>query len=270
MAKPKKMPCALTIAGLDPGGGAGVAADLRAFSAAGVFGCAVVALLTVQSTSGLLETRPVGSRFIISQATEVVRNQRVRAIKTGALGSVGNVRALGAWLAEHQDIPVIVDPVLYPSAGTGRLLVLRAVRALCDVLLPRAWLVTANVPEAETLLRRRIASVKDAGEAARELVTLGARAALVKGGHLTGTLAVDVLALGGSVIELAGQRRRLPPMHGGGCALASLIAGRLARREGGTFEARLLEAVRWARSVHQKALRSPRDVGGNRRVLIFR
>jgi hydroxymethylpyrimidine kinase/phosphomethylpyrimidine kinase len=269
MAAPKRIPCALTIAGLDPGGGAGVAADLRAFTAAGVFGCAVVSLLTVQSTSGLLKTHPVGSRLVISQAIEVVRNQRVRAIKTGALGSVGNVRALGAWLVKHEDIPVIVDPVLFPSAGFGRLLAARAVRALCDDLLPRASLVTANISEAETLLRRRILCVKDARAAAQGLVALGARAALVKGGHLTGGRAVDVLALGTSVIELAGPRLRLPPMHGGGCALASLIAGRLAKRERGALDAQLLEAVRWARRKHQKALHSLCNVGGSRRVLIF-
>jgi hydroxymethylpyrimidine kinase/phosphomethylpyrimidine kinase len=275
MATAKRMPCALTIAGLDPGGGAGVAADLRAFTAAGAFGCAVVALLTVQSTSGLRETHPVRSHLVISQATDVVKHQRVRAIKTGALGSVGNVRALGAWLAKHQDIPVIVDPVLLPSAGVGRLLAARAVRALRDDLLPRASLVTANIQEAETLLGCRILSVGDAREAARGLVALGATAALVKGGHLENGkhaaegLAVDVFALGSAVLELATRRLSLPPMHGGGCVFASLVAGRLATTQRGPLDARLLEAVRWARRMHQRALRAPTDVGGDRRVLVL-
>jgi len=265
-------PCVLTIAGLDPGGGAGIAADLRAFAAAGAFGCAVVALLTVQSTSGLTATRSVPHAFVISQASEVVRHQRVRAIKTGALGSVANVHALAAWLAGYPEIPVIVDPVLLPSAGTGRLLATRAVHVLRDELLPRATLVTANVPEAETLVGRTIGSPDDAREAALSLVALGARAALVKGGHLAGAMAVDVLALGRSVYELRSPRQRLPPLHGGGCTLAALIAGRLAATERGADRAergRLLEAVRWARRVHQRALRSPRDVGGDRRVLVF-
>jgi hydroxymethylpyrimidine kinase/phosphomethylpyrimidine kinase len=268
------MPCALTIAGLDPGGGAGVAADLRAFAAAGAFGCAVVALLTVQSTSGLKGTRTVESRLVMAQAAEVLAHQRVRAIKTGALGSVDNVRALGTLLADHPDIPVIVDPVLLPSAGTGRLLARRAVQALKDHLLPRATLVTANIHETETLLRRRVLSVEDARDAALRLVGFGARGALVKGGHLVergarGRLAVDVLAIGGSVVELATRRLKLPPMHGGGCTLAALIAGRLAATRGGTLDARLLEAVVWARRKHQRALHSLVNVGGDRRVVVF-
>jgi hydroxymethylpyrimidine/phosphomethylpyrimidine kinase len=264
----KRMPCALTIAGLDPGGGAGVAADLRAFARAGAFGCAVVALLTVQSTRGLGRVTPVPSRLVIAQATEVVRHQRVRAIKTGALGSAQNVRALAGWLRVHDDIPAVVDPVLLPSAGHGRLLATRAVAVLKRELLPRARLVTANVPEAEALVGGRILSLADARSAARALVALGARAALVKGGHLGGAEATDVLALGESLHELGGPRLRLSPLHGGGCTLASLIAGRLAVREGAsTSDAVLLEAIRWARRVHQRALRAPWDVGGDSLVL---
>jgi hydroxymethylpyrimidine/phosphomethylpyrimidine kinase len=263
-----RMPCALTIAGLDPGGGAGIAADLRAFAAAGAFGCAVVALLTVQSTSGLGATRSVSSHLVVSQATEVLRHQDVRVVKTGALGSFENVRAVAAWLGGRRAIPAVVDPVLLPSAGRGRLLAARAIGALKNELLPRATLVTANVPEAEALLGRRILSVAHTREAALALVDLGARGALVKGGHLTGERAVDVLALGSSVFELSAPRLVLPPVHGGGCILASLIAGRLAVTEG-TLDARLLAAVRWAKRVHQKGLRSLRDVGGDRRVLVF-
>jgi hydroxymethylpyrimidine/phosphomethylpyrimidine kinase len=269
MPAPRTTFCALTISGLDPGGGAGVAADLRAFAAAGVFGCAVVALLTVQSTSGLVKSYPVRSDILVSQANEVVKRQRVTVIKTGALGTAGNVRALAAWLAEQRSIPVIVDPVLLPSAGRGRLLLSGAVKALRDNLLPRATLVTANVHEAEALLGRRVLGVRDAREAARELVELGARAAMVKGGHLAGDRAVDVLAIGGSIVELASRRRRLPPMHGGGCVLASLIAGHLAGHLAGALDGRLLESVRWARRRHQRALRSLRDVGGEQRVLMF-
>jgi hydroxymethylpyrimidine/phosphomethylpyrimidine kinase len=262
------LPCALTIAGLDPGGGAGILADLRGFDAAGAFGCAVAALLTVQSTSGLRSARPVSASLVLEQARMVVRDQRVRAVKIGALGSIENVRAVAGWLGGHADLPVVVDPVLLPSAGRGRLLEARALGVLKNLVAPRATLVTANIPEAEALLDRRVHSLDDARDAALGLVALGARAALVKGGHLTGKGAVDVLAVGTRVFEFGSPRLRLPSLHGGGCTLASLIAGRLAVGRGDVDDPRLIEAVRWARRVHQRALRAPFDVGGEARVLV--
>jgi len=264
----KKMSCALTIAGLDPGGGAGILADLRGFAAAGAFGCAIASLLTVQSTSGLRSSRPVAGSLIIEQANVVVRDQRLRAVKIGALGSIENVRAVAAWLGRHTDLPAVVDPVLLPTAGRGRLLEAGAVGVFKAELLPRAALITANVPEAEALLDRRVLSAADARDAALGLVALGAHAALVKGGHLTEKSAVDVLAVGRRIFEFGSPRLRLPALHGGGCALASLIAGRLAVGRGGADDARLVEAVRWARRAHQRALRSPIDVSGVARVLV--
>lgn len=265
----RKISCALTIAGLDPGGGAGIAADLRAFAAAGAFGCAVVALLTVQSTSGLVSSRPVPSHLVLAQAREVVGRQRVRALKIGALGSVDNVRAIARWLRSQPRMPSVVDPVLLPSRGRGRLLAERGLAALRDEVVPQALLVTANAPEAQSILDRPVTSVTDACDAALAMCALGARAALIKGGHLPGKLAVDVLAIGGKVFELSAPRMSLPPLHGGGCVLASLIAGRLAADErGGETEARLLRAVRWARAAHRAALRRSWDVGGTSRVLI--
>jgi len=263
-----KIPCALTIAGLDPGGGAGIAADLRAFAAAGAFGCAVVALLTVQSTSGLVSARPVPSRLVLAQAREVVFRQRVRAIKTGALGSVDNVRAVARWLRSQSPVATVVDPVMLPSKGRGRLLSERALATLRDELLPAAFLVTANAPEAQAILDRRVTRVADACDAALAICALGAQAVLVKGGHLQGKLAVDVLAVGGRVFELPAPRMSLPPLHGGGCILASLIAGRLAVDERGEPGPRVLRAVRWARAAHRAALARPWDVGGASRVLI--
>lgn len=263
-----KIPCALTIAGLDPGGGAGIVADLRAFAAAGAFGCAVVALLTVQTTSGLVSSRPVSSRLVLAQARAVVRLQRVRAIKTGALGSVENVRAIASWLQTQSTLPLVVDPVILPTHGRGRLLSERALSALRDELLPVAFLVTANAHEAQVILDRRVTSTTEACDAALALCAIGARAALVKGGHIEGKLAVDVLAVDGRVFELAAPRLTLPPLHGGGCVLASLIAGRLAVDERGEPAPRVLRAVRWARTRHRAALARPWDVGGTSRVLI--
>jgi hydroxymethylpyrimidine/phosphomethylpyrimidine kinase len=261
------LPCALTLAGLDPGGGAGVIADLRAFHAAGAFGCAVVAVHTVQSTAGLVSAEPVPAKKILAQARYVLKHQNVRAIKTGALGNAANVRAVAELLAVHRDVPAVVDPVMVPTRGRSRLLSEQAVRAMRKELVPRATVLTANVPEAEALLGVRVASVSDARKAALALLELGARAALVKGGHLGGSQAIDVLAMEGEVLELRARRLSLPPVHGGGCTLASLIAGRLAVA-GRTDDETILSAVQWAKKTHAQALARLEDVGGDMLVLV--
>jgi hydroxymethylpyrimidine/phosphomethylpyrimidine kinase len=260
--------CVVAIGGLDPGGGAGLAADLRGVLAAGAFGCAVIAVVTVQSTSGLRSVRAIAPREVVAQAREVLRHQRVRAIKTGALGSGANVRAVGELLAMHRDLPAFVDPVMTPTRGRGRLLAERAVAEVRRSLLPRATLVTANVPEAEALTGKRVTSVSEAHDAALALCKLGAHAAIVKGGHLSGTHAVDVLALGGEVTEIRSRRLRLPPIHGGGCTFASLVAGRVASDTGSSGDVALLDAIRWAKRAHHRALADARDVGGDMRVLV--
>jgi hydroxymethylpyrimidine/phosphomethylpyrimidine kinase len=267
----RSLSCALAIGGLDPGGGAGILADLRAFSAAGVFGCAVVALVTVQSTSGLEAAEPVSSRQILAQARAVLKHQRVRALKIGALGSDANVRALGELLGANRDLASVVDPVMLPTRGRARLLRERAVRTMRDVLVPRAGLVTANVPEAEALVGARIVNVSDARHAALAIVRMGARSALVKGGHLAGPRAIDVLAVGDEIVELSTKRLALPTVHGGGCTLASLVAGRLAKDERpwkSEGEAMVVDAVRWAKKAHFGLLERAVDVGGEMRVLV--
>jgi hydroxymethylpyrimidine/phosphomethylpyrimidine kinase len=264
MATPALLPCALAIGGMDPGGGAGILADLRGFQAAGAFGCAVVAVMTVQSTSGLEAADAVPAKQILSQARVVLKHERIRAVKIGALGSAQNVRAVAELLATHRDLPAIVDPVMLPSRGRARLLAERATAALREVLLPRATLVTANIPEAERILETRVTNVSDAHDAALALVRLGARAALVKGGHLGGVDAIDVLAVRGEVLELRAKRLRMQPVHGGGCTLASLIAGRLAVMD----DDDIVAAVKWAKRSHHAMLQRPRDVGGDLRVLV--
>jgi hydroxymethylpyrimidine/phosphomethylpyrimidine kinase len=269
-------PCALAIGGLDPGGGAGIAADLRAFAAAGAFGCAAVAVVTVQSTAGLRSVRAIPAREVVAQAGEVLRHQRVRAVKVGALGSEANVRAVAKLLARYPAIPVVVDTPMLPTRGKARLLAARALAALREELLPRATLVTVNADEAGALLGEPVRTVGEAHDAARALVKMGARAVLVKGGHLgpaDGPSAVDVLAIGGEVVELRAKRLVIAPVHGTGCTLASLIAGRLAAREEGAgarvdAEA-LVAAIRWAKRVHHAALARAVDVGGGMRVLVF-
>jgi hydroxymethylpyrimidine/phosphomethylpyrimidine kinase len=263
--------CALAIGGLDPGGGAGIAADLRAFAAAGAFGCAAVAVLTVQSTAGLRSVHPVAPREVTAAALEVMRNQRVRAVKIGALGGRANVRAVARLLSlpEHQDIPAIVDTPIAPTRGSARLLAAGALDALRDTLLPRATLVTANLDEVHALLGERVRTVGEAHDAARALVALGARAALVKGGHMQGAYAIDVLAVEGEVIEFRARRLAIAPVHGTGCTFASLIAGRLATRAAQVDRDTLVAAVRWAKRVHHAALARSIDVGKGLRVLVF-
>lgn len=286
-AKIPPVPCVLAIGGLDPGGGAGILADARAIHRAGAFACAAVAVLTVQSTSGMRAATPVTRRELLAECTEVVKNQRVRAIKVGALGAEENARAVGDFLAIHRDLPAVVDTVMIPTRGSARLLEERAVATLRKRVLPHAALVTVNAPEAEVLTRLRVTRLDEAHDALLALLRLGCRAVLLKGGHLGGPQAVDLLAIApsassgsssrnlrrptaASVIELSAPRLVMAPTHGGGCVLASLIAGRLAV-EAKAYAAApsrvLAEAVRWAKDVHHEALRNASDVGGDLRVL---
>lgn len=254
-----RLPCALTIAGLDPGGGAGIAADLRAFHKAGVFGCAALALTTVQSTRGLSRVVPLAAELVVAQAREVLVHQDVRAVKLGALGSRANVAAVAKLLAEPEfaALPVVVDPVMVPSRGPSELLDRNALGILRDVLLPRASVVTANTDEASALTGLPIRTLDEARRAARALCDLGVAAALVKGGHLRGASATDVVAFAdGSTRELSAPRLPIrSKLHGGGCTLASLIAGRLAAGHA------LTRALPWAKRTLHRALGRLVDVG---------
>lgn len=253
----------LAIGGLDPGGGAGILADARAIGRAGAFACAAASLLTVQSTSGVRTVTPVPAKELIAECTEVLRNQDVRAIKVGALGSEENVRKVGELLAIHKDIPSVVDTVMLPSRGRARLLDEDGIRVMKDKLLRRATLVTANAPEAAALTGKRVTRLAEAEAAAREIAELGPKAVLLKGGHLSGDEAVDLLFVDGEITKLRAKRLKLrAPVHGGGCALASLIAGRLTRDA-------LPDAVAWAKRKHHEALEHAIDIGGDMHVLVF-
>jgi hydroxymethylpyrimidine/phosphomethylpyrimidine kinase len=269
-SKVASMSCVLSIAGLDPGGGAGIIADARGIMRAGAFPTAVAAVLTVQSTSGLRDVRPVPSKLVMRQARAVFANQNVRAVKIGALGGAANVNAVAELAAIHKDIPFIVDPVMRPTRGSSRLLDDGAIRALRKELLPRAALVTANVPEAEVLVKRRIVTVHDARIAVEALAGIAHGAALLKGGHMASGSATDFLFANGELYELTSPRLTMPQLHGGGCVLSSLIAGRLAADERAWADESadmLLEATRWSKRTHHRALASLYDVGGDLRVM---
>jgi hydroxymethylpyrimidine/phosphomethylpyrimidine kinase len=268
---------ALTIAGLDPSGGAGIAADLRAFAAAGAWGTAVCAALTVQSTRGVRAVRAVSAKLVVAQAEEVLGDARVLAIKTGALGSAANVRAVALLLEAHPTIPAIVDPVMLPSRSAGKSAGARldgpgsipALQRLARV----ATLVTPNFAEAGALLGGvTITTDDEARDAAVALVEAGSHAALVKGGHGSGAEAVDWLIVGAQtkrVVRIARPRRKTPPLHGTGCTLASLIAGRLAAQSSGRLPdaSELVAAVRWARARLDAAIRAPLTTGRGLLVL---
>jgi hydroxymethylpyrimidine kinase/phosphomethylpyrimidine kinase len=262
-------PCALSVAGLDPSGGAGFLADLKAFHAAGAWGCAVAAVLTVQSTAGLASAHPIEASLVRAQAERIFLHQHVRAWKTGALGSTANVALAAALAAEHAALPLVVDPVIVATrTDAGARLLDAGALAEMHRLIARATLVTPNLDEAEALLGARVSSIDDAREAARALVARGARAALVKGGHLAGPTAVDVLATAAEVVLLEAPRVALDgDFHGGGCTLSALITGRLAGVEGAVDDAALVAAVRWAKERLTRAIECSMRVGEGLRVL---
>jgi hydroxymethylpyrimidine kinase/phosphomethylpyrimidine kinase len=266
----RHLPCALAVGGVDPGGGAGVLADLRAFERAGAFGCAAVALTTVQSTAGLRAVHVEPARRLVAELREVLEHQRVRAIKVGALGSLANVRAISRVLLAHPGIPVIVDTPMLPTRGRARLIDARALPEVMSSLFSLATLLTVNVAEARAFLGCHVRSLSDARDAARALAGRGARAVLVKGGHLRGPFATDVLLIDGDVVEIRATRLRGGPVHGTGCILASLVAGRLAciLEEGLPDRGVLLSVVRWAKRIHHAALAGAVRVGRGMRVMV--
>jgi hydroxymethylpyrimidine/phosphomethylpyrimidine kinase len=246
----RPLPCALAISGLDPSAGAGLFADLRAFRAASVWGCGAVAVVTVQSTAGLRASAPVATADVLAQVRELWLHENVRAIKIGALGSLANVRGVTRWLAAlKRKVPVVIDPVLQASRGNRAAPLLEKAGWAAMLRMSKlATVITPNAPEASALLGRPVRTLADAERAARVLVDIGARAALVKGGHLPSAArgeTTDVLAVGGRTLHLRAPRSRITP-HGTGCTLASLIAGKLAGAKQIDDEVILL-AVRWAK-----------------------
>ncbi len=220
-------PVALTIAGVDPSGGAGIAADLKTFHQHQVYGASVITLLTVQNTQGVTAIQLVPTEFVDRQIDAVVSDLPVRAAKTGAMGSHEMIEAL-ARKARHFTFPLVVDPVMVSKHG-HRLLDAEAESTLARQLIPMAFLVTPNRPEAEALTGRSIASMNDVREVASRIVDLGARAVLIKGGHFDNRdEAVDVLYYDNRFIEFRAKRSDAAHTHGTGCTLSAAIVAWLA------------------------------------------
>jgi hydroxymethylpyrimidine/phosphomethylpyrimidine kinase len=219
-------PIALTIAGSDPSGGAGIQADLKTFHQFGVYGEAVITLLTVQNSVRVSRVVVMPPALVLEQIEAVLEDIPPAAAKTGALGSAEMVEAVARRAASFQ-FPLVVDPVMISKHGSP-LLPDAAVRAIRDELLPRAALLTPNVPEAEALTGATIRTLDDMRSAARRLCEMGARAVLIKGGHLDAD-ATDVLFDGTEVREFPASRIETPHTHGTGCTYSAAITAGLAR-----------------------------------------
>lgn len=220
------LPFALTIAGSDSGGGAGIQADLRAFASQSVFGLSALTAVTAQNSTAVTAVKVMPPALVSAQVDALLADFPVHAVKTGMLANAAIIRAVARHAATDPRRPWVVDPVMIASSGAA-LLDPQAVGALRRQLLPRASLLTPNLPEAETLLGRRIRHANDLAEAAQALRELGPGAVLLKGGHLPGSEVVDIYC------DLHGLRSYRAPKqrlrgHGTGCALASLVAARLA------------------------------------------
>lgn len=221
-------PIALTIAGSDSGGGAGIQADLKAFSALGVYGASVITALTAQNTRAVTMVEPASPAMIAAQITAVFDDLDIRAVKLGMLGGADAILTVAAGLA-GRGVPIVLDPVMVAKSGDA-LLPDEAVTTLRDALLPMASLLTPNLPEAARLLDRApattVAAMEDQG---RALMTLGAAAVLMKGGHAAGDICTDLLITATGTHALTAPRLATRNTHGTGCTLSAAIVAGLAQ-----------------------------------------
>lgn len=240
-------PVALTIAGSDSGGGAGIQADLKTFTVLGVYGMSAITAVTAQSTVEVREFTVLDPSLVAAQMDAVLDDIGCDAAKTGMLGTAAVVETVAERLAHHQVPNVVVDPVMVAKSG-DTLLAPGAQQAVVERLLPCARVVTPNLPEAEALLGREVGP-DDMADAARALCALGAKAAVVKGGHLEGD-AVDVLydAASGELVTMSAPRLATTNTHGTGCTFSAAIASFLARGM------ELVPAVRWAKRFVTEAI----------------
>jgi len=218
---------ALTIAGSDSGGGAGIQADLKTFHQFGVFGTSVVCAVTAQNTRGVQDWEPVSTTLVTAQLDALALDLPPQAVKTGMLGTVELVEAVADGIARHRLPQYVLDPVMVASSG-DRLLAVDAERTIARRLIPLATIVTPNIDEARILAEVDIKTPEDMERAGRALVQRGAQVALVKGGHADGEQVIDVLVSARGVHRFAHPRLDSTSTHGTGCTLSAAITAGLA------------------------------------------
>jgi hydroxymethylpyrimidine/phosphomethylpyrimidine kinase len=243
---------ALTIAGSDPSGGAGIQADLKTFHQLGVYGEAVITLLTVQNTISVSRVELIAVELVMQQIAAVLSDIPPAAAKTGALGSAEMIEAIGNAAAKWE-FPLVVDPVLTSKHG-ARLGAAGAADAYRRFLVPRAALFMPNLPEAEALCGFPVVTVEDMERAARSLVELGAQAVLVKGGHLKGD-PVDLYVDRSSCLQIPALRIDTPHTHGTGCTYSAAVTAGLARGLG------TIQAIQEAKVFVTQAIRTNPGLG---------
>jgi hydroxymethylpyrimidine/phosphomethylpyrimidine kinase len=254
------MKTALTIAGSDSGGGAGVQADLKTFAALGIYGTSALTALTAQNTRGVAGIHILPAEFVALQIETVVADLGCDAVKTGMLASATIVEAVTATI-ESLELPnLVVDPVMVAKSG-DRLLDDDAVQALRTTLLRLARVVTPNVPEAAVLTGMRIGSVEDMRAAAKQLARLGPASVIIKGGHLEALDVVDVVYDGRHCTELVGPRIQGRSTHGTGCTFSAALAAHLA------LGASVVDAARHAKTYVTNAMRDGVPLGSGSRPL---
>ncbi|HWO42467.1 MAG TPA: bifunctional hydroxymethylpyrimidine kinase/phosphomethylpyrimidine kinase [Candidatus Eisenbacteria bacterium] len=244
---------ALTIAGSDSGAGAGIQADLKTFAALGVYGTSAVTAVTAQNTVGVLRAVALSPAIVAAQIDAVVRDIGTDAVKTGMLANAEIIVAVAERIRAHGLPRLVIDPVMVAKSG-DRLLRRDAIDALRRRLIPLATVVTPNLPEAEALTGLELKNAAAIREAARRIVAMGARSALIKGGHRRGP-AIDLLYDGKGFYELRAARVRTRHTHGTGCTFSAAIAAHLAKGE------TLLAAARHAKRFITAALRGGFAIG---------
>jgi hydroxymethylpyrimidine/phosphomethylpyrimidine kinase len=248
-------PILLTIAGFDPSCGGGTAADLKTFAAHGCYGVAAITSLTVQNTQSVESVHHTPHAELRAQLDALAKDCEIAAVKIGMLGNRANAAVVAEFLDAYKFAHIVHDPVM-KSSGGAELLDLAGIKYVAAELLKRSSVITPNVPEAEVLTGLAIKDLADMEAAARKLVEMGARAVIVKGGHME--RAVDVLFDGAEMVQLAGDRVKSDHMHGTGCTFASAIASQLAAGRS------LFESATLAKAYVTKAIEKGYAIGKGR------
>lgn len=254
MSMKSKVPCVLTIAGSDSGGGAGIQADLKTFATLGVHGMSAITAITAQNTVNVTAVHAIPPEIVREQIETVVTDIGVDAAKTGMLYSSEIIEVVVEEVKKHR-FPIVVDPVMIAKSGAP-LLREDARKVLIDELIPLATVITPNAMEAQEITDMRIRSMKDAKVAAKKIVDLGAKAAVVKGGHIVeGGKVVDVLYCDGEYHYFEGKRIETKTTHGTGCSFAAAIAAELAKGK------KIPEAVKVAKEVVTMGIKFGLNIG---------